>query len=770
MTNIDEKIALLKKSGKIDKIRIYSELIKDAFKEKPEYLYQYFEEMHELVKDFLKFDPNLNEDIKIQLGMALKYLFLRIRNISDIQAFDRFKPVYDSLKVLISDKEVIANILQAYGYVYWLKNEHELALKYLNESLNIINQTDSLDIPQRYTNVGYIYEFKGDYIKAEEYYNEALEFAKRHNSDIALEYAYAALGRLSHCTGKYDLAIKYYESSLSLSDSTKPTINHIIIKSNIAMNYYRTNRTDKALNLLFQIKLDWVRKLNPELYYSILANIGACYTSFDNFVESRKYDIQVLEYAEKSQIIPLLMSSYSSVGYCDWKLKNYDDAIKRLNKALEYAEKDNNLKKKMLILQTLGEVYIDLDKLDLAMKILIKADKLAKKSADFLVQERLKHKIAYCHEKKGNYKLAHATLLEEINILKQAKADKSRLDKETEERQLVSSGQKTHYIYTGGMSLLSNEINGAIGLPIIGTSKSIQDIIEKAFIASKNHANVLILGESGTGKESIARLIHHASIRSNNDFVEINSAVFTTSLAESSLFGHKKGSFTGATDNHKGLIEKSDHGTLFFDEIGEMPIEIQSMLLRVLETKEITPLGDTAKKSVDFRLICATNINVAELAEKEKFRFDLYHRINTIEINLPPLRERKSDIPLLVKYYLQHFSKEMNAKVPSITQEALTKLYNYNYPGNIRELKNIVQRLILFCKNEQIESDDVFLTNSVNSSLDKSEENLDLEDIEKQYICIAMARSKNVITKAAKLLGISSYALSRRIKKYELSF
>jgi transcriptional regulator with PAS, ATPase and Fis domain len=536
------------------------------------------------------------------------------------------------------------------------------------------------------------------------------------------------------------------------------------------MNYYRTDNTLKALSLLIEIKKDWVKKLNPELYYSIVSNIGSCYSALNDFKEAKKCYLQILKYAQKNNIITSLMSAYHSVGHCNLKLKEYSSAIEMLESALKCAE-EGNPKKSMYINLTMGEVYLQLNELDSALKILIEADRIASKCADYLTQQSIKDKIAQCYELSGDYKSAHATLLELLDIVKIADKERTKADQETQESKLVTSSKKTHYLYSGGMSFLSHETNETIGLPIIGMTKEIKDVIEKAFLASKSNVNVLILGESGTGKESIAKLIHHSSIRSDNPFVEVNSAVFTTSLAESSLFGHKKGSFTGAVESHKGFIEASHKGTLFFDEIGEMPMEIQSMLLRVLETKEITPLGDSSKKTVDFRLICATNMDVAELAENDKFRFDLYHRINTVEIYLPPLRERKSDIPLLVKYYLQYFANEMNVPVPEISQDALTKLYNYKYPGNIRELKNIVQRMLLFCKNNLIEAENIYISNGEKiSGAELTNDNLDLEAIEKKFINLAMARSNNVITNAAKLLGISSFALSRRIKKYELEF
>ncbi|MEA1973604.1 MAG: sigma 54-interacting transcriptional regulator, partial [Candidatus Cloacimonadota bacterium] len=236
---------------------------------------------------------------------------------------------------------------------------------------------------------------------------------------------------------------------------------------------------------------------------------------------------------------------------------------------------------------------------------------------------------------------------------------------------------------------------------------------------------------------------------------------------QSALFGHRKGAFTGASYDHIGYFEEAHNGTIFLDEISEMPADIQANLLRILENKVVKRLGDNKNRKTDFRLVSATNKDIYSLIEKNKFRFDLFNRINTVEIHIPPLRDRKEDIPLLIEYFFNVISHKLQKKQPVISQIAINMLCDYDFPGNIRELKNIVERLILFSKNGKINKEDVYFLNSGHSEEIQSKNlvNLNLATNEKQLIMEALKRTGNVQIEAAKLLGIPAYTLNRRLKK-----
>lgn len=237
---------------------------------------------------------------------------------------------------------------------------------------------------------------------------------------------------------------------------------------------------------------------------------------------------------------------------------------------------------------------------------------------------------------------------------------------------------------------------------VIGESKQIKSVLEEIKKVADSKSNILILGETGTGKELFARVIHHNSSRADMPFVPINCSAIPENLLESELFGHIKGAFTGAVSNKKGLIEEADGGTVFLDEIGDLPPAFQVKLLRVLEDQMIRPVGSTKFREVDIRFITATNKNLSEAVREGHFREDLYYRINVITLEIPPLRERKEDIPLLIEYYLNKYTKDFGKEEKVITPDALSLLIGYRWPGNIRELQNVLERAVLISDGKYI--------------------------------------------------------------------
>ncbi len=238
---------------------------------------------------------------------------------------------------------------------------------------------------------------------------------------------------------------------------------------------------------------------------------------------------------------------------------------------------------------------------------------------------------------------------------------------------------------------------------IIGSSKKMQDIFELIDSVAASDANILVLGESGTGKELIANAVHFRSLRAKKPFVKVNCSALPKDLIESELFGHTKGSFTGAVSDKNGLIEQANGGSLMLDEIGEMPIDLQPKLLRVLQERVYRKVGSDKPQQADFRLICATNIDPWKAVEDGKLREDLYFRINTITIKVPPLRERSEDIQRLAEHFLQIFAEKYNRPVKGISQQAYEKIFSHTWQGNVRELQNAMERAVLLCKGETIE-------------------------------------------------------------------
>ena len=308
-----------------------------------------------------------------------------------------------------------------------------------------------------------------------------------------------------------------------------------------------------------------------------------------------------------------------------------------------------------------------------------------------------------------------------------------------------------------------------------GNSPQTTGIFEVLRRVAPTNISVLIEGESGTGKELLARAIHDNSNRWNKRFVPINCAGFTETLLESELFGHVKGSFTGAAGDRKGLFEIADKGTLFLDEIGDMPLNMQAKLLRVIEDGVVIPVGGNKPVIVDVRIISATNHDLTNLVEEKKFRQDLYFRIKGVSVSVPPLRQRREDIPLLADFFLKEAVCETGSKVASFTDAAANILASYEWPGNIRQLRNVIRTMVVMSDRDKLDVQDLppeinrvrQLTGSSNSQA-KSASEMPLNEIEKQAIIDTLAKTGNNREKAAKLLGIGERTLYRKIKEYNL--
>jgi DNA-binding NtrC family response regulator len=300
---------------------------------------------------------------------------------------------------------------------------------------------------------------------------------------------------------------------------------------------------------------------------------------------------------------------------------------------------------------------------------------------------------------------------------------------------------------------------------IIGKSKSINRVLEMIKNVSSTPATVLITGESGTGKELIARAIHKNSLPKNGPFVVVNCAAFSLNLLESELFGHEKGAFTGAVSLRIGRFEMAHGGTIFLDEIGEMDLSIQTKLLRVLQEKEFERVGSSKSIKVDVRILTATNKDLEKEVEKGRFREDLFYRINVFNIDVPPLRERKEDIPLIVGHLIGKYNKILNKKVKKVSAKAMELLLDYNYPGNIRELENIVERSMIMAKDEVID-EKYFNFISKETYIEKKGT---LKDIEKELIIKYLIKNNANRTHTAKLLGISRRSLQNKIKEYQIN-
>ena len=308
-----------------------------------------------------------------------------------------------------------------------------------------------------------------------------------------------------------------------------------------------------------------------------------------------------------------------------------------------------------------------------------------------------------------------------------------------------------------------------MGREMIGESEVMKDIFFKIEKIAPTDANILILGENGTGKELIARAIHQHSVRADKPFVKVDLGALTETLFESELFGHKKGAFTGAVDDRAGRFESASGGTLFLDEIGNITLQQQVKLLSVLQNRQVIRLGSNDTIDIDIRLVCATNLPIAELANENRFRKDLIYRINTVEIIVPPLRKREEDIIILAKHFARIYANKYLKPEPVFDPKALEKMKQYLFPGNVRELQYTMERAVIMSDGEELTAADLIFSPIESSVLTDAEPvELNLSTLEKNTILRVIEKYNGNISRAAKELGLTRTALYRRLSKYDI--
>ena len=323
------------------------------------------------------------------------------------------------------------------------------------------------------------------------------------------------------------------------------------------------------------------------------------------------------------------------------------------------------------------------------------------------------------------------------------------------------------------LDTLRRRLDQKFGLDnIIGQSKLMRDVYARIQRAAPVDSTVLVLGESGTGKELVAQALHHNSPRKKQPFVAVNIAAVPHTLVESELFGHVRGAFTGAMDKRMGRFEQADGGTLFIDEVGDFHLELQAKLLRVLESMTVTPVGGADDKKVDVRVIAATSRDLKKMVEEGKFREDLFYRLNVVSVNLPPLRDRPDDVPLLVEHFLKEISEHKHTDPRRVSPEVMRRFQQYRWPGNVRELRNILESMMVLADGEMLTErdlpDTVLEGAPTKARPDEIPAGLTMEELEKLAIVKALDQHEGNRTHAANRLGISVRTLQRKLRQYEL--
>lgn len=588
----------------------------------------------------------------------------------------------------------------------------ETALKTIDKSQNSILKKDVL------LGMGNVYYRRLNYKKALGCHTRAFELALTIGDKPSQIEILDQLATLYALTNKFETAAEMIDKALEACNYV-PGLKFKIL-FNAGTLKLRQNSGSEALDLFQKAEIAAIQSgfQLPHFYCELNNNIAGCYWKMGDIEKTREFLAKATSIVENMRDPELLTQTKLNQTHCMILMGDYENARKVIDEAIEYYSRSGN----MFQLLTANR----------ALEILFE------QSGD------LKSALAVSREIEKNYQ-------KQIDMLKQELSGESE--------------SKIAFLAKRYPDLEPEQETNAISF--VGTSTISHKVLESAQIAAQHpNANVFIFGESGTGKDVLANIIHYNSIRRDSPFIVINMAALSPGLLESELFGHVRGAFTGATSNKKGLFLKANHGTLFLDEITEIPFDLQAKLLRVVETGKFTPVGSNEELSYDSRIICSSNRDIYQAIRLNNYRLDLFHRLNTIEIYIPPLRERKQDIEDLLAHYTMVYANQNKLHPPEISQRFIDKIRQYPFPGNVRELKNLVERLYILKGNESWTEEDLIDLNLIRKPA--ASEALSWSDPEIGKIILALEQCDGKQKDAARLLGMSESTLCRRVVKYNL--
>ncbi len=641
------------------------------------------------------------------------------RNLYD-QALICFNRALDCA-VQMNDIDNQASIMNNMGECYLFMNRNSLALDYTQKSLEIrrkLNQTEKVGLSL--TNITRIYNNLGEYERGLEYGLQALEIFKASGQITYYANALNIVGITCHCMKQYEQALEYLHQSLEIKRDQKDSI-----------------RISNTLN-----------------------GIGNVYYQLADYPNARKYHTQALQLRKDRGADVLMSRSQIRLAYVAFMTEQYDEAEALCLEACKHLDDDNQIRVELYdLFAKIYNVKKDFEKaFAYKEKHLKKYIEIAKEdNQQMLAEMRTKFELEQREREAELFKEKNHELEEKNRLILQQKED---LDKTLKELRRSERN----------LDFLADEIKSSFQTRIVGNSTTVRNIIQlMSKVARADATSVLIMGESGTGKELVARGIHEMSQRKQKYFHAINSSAISSTLFESEFFGYEKGAFTGALSQKAGWFEVANGGTLFLDEIGNMPLDHQIKLLRVLEERNIVRVGARHEIPVNVRVISATNMDLLELVSQKQFREDLYHRLAAFVIQIPPLRERKEDIQPLIEHFVNTYAPRLNKSVRRIDPQIFTTIESYDFPGNIRELRNMVERALIICDSPTLQLQHFSIPiNNMELPCTDDENIIPLETIEKTMLLRALKRTSGNQTKAAKLLGVSQKAVERRINKFNL--
>ncbi len=564
---------------------------------------------------------------------------------------------------------------------------------------------------------------------------------------------------------KLDKSIQYLRQALVYAQVLKIPNLPLTIVNNLATVYNRIKEYSKSEEILqngLQVALELEQGQQISLMLLNLGNIKLLEFKYEAALEF--YDKCMLE-AQKTEFIPpmFLIDIYNNYSMCYWFLNDKDKSIDYLNQAIEIANENRFFNDKIYMEVNKTNHLIDAGEFEETKAILNNASKFYQKGKQYPNLLWVNRSLAHMYTKMNNYKKSYE-IYQKIDEI----SDEYIAELQNKLAAADNGHLKLSELNLGEITTQSpNQARFDVNHGFIGKSKAHQNVLNSALLAAQHqNTSVMISGESGTGKEVIAQFIHKNSIRRNFAFVSVNIAALSTSLIESELFGHTKGAFTGADSHTSGFFLQADKGSIFLDEITEMPYELQSKLLRVIETRKVISVGSSKEIAFDSRIISATNQNLREEMFLNKFRLDLFHRLDTIEILIPPLRERQEDIEPILWHYIDHYAMELKKHKPIVDNSLVDTLIQYSFPGNVREMKNIVERMYILTNKLRWDAN---LLCSINPFIIASNDEIQLQQSSEEDIILkALIKAKGKQKAAAAFINMSEATLYRRIIKYNL--
>lgn len=641
----------------------------------------------------------------------------------------------------------------------------ELAVDYAQAS------QDRELLAEAFSNFGSYYLDIHDLGIAQEYMVKAVRLTKRLPASYTIITILSKAAALYHVQQNQDTAVLFLSTALKMCSEVDATSIQIKTISYLVMAYTTMKKYPLAEELINQGIELCKQSSNLRSLLLFTFDLATSKTCQGKPVEAIRIFDQCMTLAQTLQIDNprFFMDIYNNYAICYGQTNDHPKTLEYLNQAYAIAEQINSVEDCLHIDTNKAQALVNMGDYDAAEALLRSVIAHYKKEQKFDVLISAQANMALLHEKRKDFRnslKAHKDLEKTYD-----KYIKHIMNEKTEAAQQQVLELSKHYQQIDStLSQHSQSYRDRDNLEFIGCGDSHRKVIDSAALAAQNpNANVFLIGESGTGKEIIAQMIHQKSLRRGFPFVPVNASAISANLVESELFGHIKGSFTGAISDTKGFFVQAHKGTLFLDEITEMPLDIQAKLLRAIESRKVTPVGGTKEVSFDCRIISSTNRNIYELIQRNEFRLDLFHRLNPLEIYIPPLRNRREDIEILIHHFIELYTIETKKAKPQIDKSFLEYLQNYEYPGNVRELKNIIERLFIMAKSSYWDTSIISLINNQYSDYSRptpiyvaNREN------ETEEIIKALVKAGGKQKTAAKLLNMSESTLTRRIEKYHL--